>query len=91
MYRLNIPRTVPLVDWALEHKAGIACVERREAQDNPYFEIPKPGGRSMMDIMERSFALGTWGERGQGSTGGADGRQREGFINKRRAIELGGA
>ena len=60
MYGLNIPRTVPLVDWALEHKAGIAYVERREAQDNPYFEILKPG-RSMMDIMERSFALGTWG------------------------------
>ena len=60
MFRLNIPNEVPLVDWALEHKAGIACVERREAQDNPYFEILKPG-RSLMDIMERSFALGTWG------------------------------
>ena len=60
MFRLNIPNEVPLVDWAREHKAGIACVESREARDNPYFEILKPG-RSMMDIMERSFALGTWG------------------------------
>ena len=90
MYRSNILNEVPLVDWAREHKAGIACVECSTAEDNPHFKILKPG-RSMMDIMERSFALGTWGERRQGSTGGADGRQREGFVLGRRPIEHCGA
>ncbi len=47
-------------NWAREHKAGIAYVECSEAEGNPYFEILKPG-QSMMDIMEHSFALGTWG------------------------------
>ncbi len=60
MFRLNIPNEVPLVDWAREHKAGIACVECSTAEENPHFNILKPG-RSMMDIVERSFALGTWG------------------------------
>ena len=60
MFRLNIPNEVPLVDWTREYKAGIACVECSKAEDNPHFKILKPG-RSMMDIMERSFALGTWG------------------------------
>jgi len=60
MFRLNIPNTVPLVAWVREHKQGIAYVEYSEAQAALYFEILAPG-QSMMDIVDRSLALGTWG------------------------------
>ena len=60
MFRLNIPNSTPLVTWAREHKLGIAHVEYGEAQGALCFEILPPG-QSMMDIVERSLALGTWG------------------------------
>ena len=60
MFRLNIPNATPLVAWARENKQGIAYVEYSEAQGALYFEILPPG-QSMMDIVDRSLALGTWG------------------------------
>ena len=60
MFRLNIPNATPLVSWAREHKQGIAYVEYSEAQGALYSEI-LPSGQSMIDIVERSIALGTWG------------------------------
>ena len=60
MFRLNIPNSTPLVTWAREHKQGIACVEYSEARGALYFEVLPPG-QSMMDIVDRSLALGTWG------------------------------
>ncbi len=60
MFRLNIPNTTPLVPWVREHKQGIAYVEYREEQSTLYFEILPPR-QPMMDIVERSLALGTWG------------------------------
>ena len=60
MFRLNIPNLTPLVVWAREHKQGIAYVEYKESQRALHFEILCPG-QSMMDIVDRSLALGTWG------------------------------
>ena len=60
MFRLNIPNSTPLVAWAREHKQGVANVEYSDVQGVPYFEILLPG-QSMIDIVARSLALGTWG------------------------------
>lgn len=60
MFRLNIPNSVPLVPWVREHKNGIAYVEYSEELGTLFFEILPPG-RSMMDIVDRSLVLGTWG------------------------------
>ena len=60
MFRLNIPNLTPLVAWAREHKQGIAYIEYNAPQRALYFEILRPG-QSMMDIVHRSLALGTWG------------------------------
>lgn len=60
MFRLNIPNSTPLVDWAREHKQGVAYVEYTETQGVIYFEILPPGPQ-MLDIVDRSLALGTWG------------------------------
>ena len=61
MFRLNIPNSTPLATWAREHKQGIAYIEYREPARALYFEILRPG-QSMMDIVYRSLALGTWGQ-----------------------------
>ena len=60
MFRLNIPNATPLVEWAREHKDGIALVEYNDANGGLYSEILRPGER-MGDIVGRSLALGTWG------------------------------
>jgi len=60
MFRLNIPNATPLVDWARANKAGIGYVEHDEKSGGLYFEIVPPD-QSMMDIVDRSLALGTWG------------------------------
>jgi hypothetical protein len=59
MFRLNVPNAVPLVDWARANKMGIAYVEHDEA-GGLSFEILAPGQR-LMDAVDRSLALGTWG------------------------------
>lgn len=61
MFRLNVPNATPLVEWAREHRKGIAYVEYSEAQNKLYFEILTPSQSLMDAIMDRSFALGTWG------------------------------
>lgn len=60
MFRLNVPNSTPLVAWAREHKQGIAYVEYSEAQGGLYFEILVPS-QPMIDIVDRSLVLGTWG------------------------------
>lgn len=60
MFRLNVPNSTPLVDWARKNKAGIAYVEYDENSGSIYFAILLPG-QSLMDIVDRSLALGTWG------------------------------
>lgn len=59
MFRLNVPNDVPNAEWARSEKAGIAFVEVRN-DGGVYFEIMKPG-RHLDDIVDHSFALGTWG------------------------------
>jgi hypothetical protein len=59
MFRLNIPNSTPLVDWARTNKAGIAYVEHDD-EDALSFEIVLPG-QALIDVMDRSLALGTWG------------------------------
>lgn len=60
MFRLNVPNSAPLVDWARTNKTGIACVEHDEDERILSFEILPPG-QSLMDVVDRSLALGTWG------------------------------
>lgn len=60
MFRLNIPNSTPLVEWARENRQGIAYVEQNEEQDVLYFKILPPD-QSMLDIVDRSLAFGTWG------------------------------
>ena len=60
MFRLNIPNSTPLVEWARENKQGIAYVEHNEELDALHFEILQPS-QSMLDVVDRSLALGTWG------------------------------
>ena len=60
MFRLNIPNSTPLVAWARHHKQGIAYVEYSYPRGAPYFAILPPG-QLMMDVVDRSLALGTWG------------------------------
>jgi hypothetical protein len=48
-----------LVDWARANKAGIAYVEHDD-EDALSFEIVPPG-QALIDVMDRSLALGTWG------------------------------
>ncbi|HEM7878932.1 TPA: phospholipase D family protein [Burkholderia contaminans] len=59
MFRLNVPNEAPLVDWARAHKKGIAYVEHDDA-DLLSFRILQPG-QPLMDVVDRSLALGTWG------------------------------
>lgn len=60
MFRLNIPNSTPLVDWARENRSGIAYVEHEEEPSGLSFEIV-PSGKPLMDVVDRSLALGTWG------------------------------
>ena len=60
MFRLNIPNSVPLVGWAREHRQGIACVEHGGTQEILQFAIVQPG-QTMLEVVDRSLALGTWG------------------------------
>jgi hypothetical protein len=59
MFRLNIPNSTPLVDWARVNKSGIGYIEQTE-DGGLYFEIVPPGP-SMTEVVDRSLALGTWG------------------------------
>ena len=60
MFRLNIPNSAPLVNWARANRKGVAYVEHDEKMDELYFEIVPPG-QPMLEIVDRSLALGTWG------------------------------
>jgi hypothetical protein len=58
MFRLNIHNSTPGATWARTHRDGIAVVE---ADDDAFrFRIVEPG-REMVDVIDRSLALGTWG------------------------------
>lgn len=60
MFRLNVPNSTPLVDWARKYKDGIAYVEYDENSGSIHFVILQPG-QNLDDIVDRSLALGTWG------------------------------
>jgi len=59
MFRLNVHNDTPNADWAREHKEGIAVVEADD-EGEMGFRIIKPG-RELLDVIDRSLALGTWG------------------------------
>jgi HKD family nuclease len=59
MFRLNVPNSVPLVDWVRANKAGIAYIEHDETGVLS-FRILRPG-QPVTDVVDRSLALGTWG------------------------------
>lgn len=62
MYRLNIPVSVPNVNWARAHKQGIALVQRGAEGGAPIsLRILIPGGE-LNEVIHRSVAMGTWGK-----------------------------
>ena len=61
MFRLNVPNDVPGVQWARDHKDGLAIVEKGPSGGAPLrLRLLKPGADSI-DIVGRSAVLGTWG------------------------------
>ncbi len=60
MYRLNVPNDVPLVDWARARRRGALLVWRDPNENNPV-QAKIIRGHSLLEISERSKALGTWG------------------------------
>lgn len=58
MYRLNVPNDVPLVDWARRERRGAFFVWK----DNNRIQAKIIRGRALLDVSERSKALGTWGK-----------------------------
>ena len=62
MYRINIPLSVPNVDWARENKQGVALVRRGSEGGAPIsLKILLPSGE-LDEVVRRSIALGTWGK-----------------------------
>lgn len=61
MFRLNVPNSTPLVDWARKHRDGIAYVEYNGVTGGLRAEILPPSSR-VSEIVDRSRALGTWGK-----------------------------
>ncbi len=59
MFRLNVHNDTPNATWARENKEGIAVVEAAD-DGTMRFRIVKPG-RELLDVVDRSLALGTWG------------------------------
>lgn len=61
MFRLNVPNDVPGVQWARQHREGLAVVRRRPRGKAPIsLDLHRPGAESN-HIVARSFLLGTWG------------------------------
>jgi hypothetical protein len=60
MWRLNVPNSTPSADWVRENRDGIALVETTE-KGQPAFRIVRPGP-PMLEIVNRSLRLGTWGK-----------------------------
>lgn len=61
MFRLNVPNDVPGVQWARDHKDGLAIVERGLPGGAPLrLRLLKPGA-DLSEVVGRSAALGTWG------------------------------
>jgi hypothetical protein len=60
MFRLNVQNDVPGVQWARQHKDGVALVEQGPRGGAPIsLRILQPGVEAS-DIIGRSVALGTW-------------------------------
>jgi hypothetical protein len=61
MFRLNVQNDVPGVQWARQHKDGVALVEQGPRGGAPIrLRILQPGVEAS-DTIRRSVALGTWG------------------------------
>ena len=61
MFRLNVQNDVPGVQWARQHRDGIALVEQGPRGGAPIcLRILQPGVEAT-DAIRRSVALGTWG------------------------------
>lgn len=60
MFRLNVPNNVPGVQWARDHKKGIAVV-RRGPEGGAALNLKiLPPGTDMDEVVGRSLALSTW-------------------------------
>jgi hypothetical protein len=62
MYRLNVPRAMPLVEWAKTNHRGALLVWREDAIDSATLKAEIIRGRRLEEAISRSRALGTWGE-----------------------------
>lgn len=62
MYRLNVPRAMPLVEWAKTNHRGALLVWREDPLDTATLKAEIIRGRRLEEAMKRSRALGTWGQ-----------------------------
>jgi HKD family nuclease len=61
MYRLNVPNDLPLVDWVRRERRGALLVWKDSHGENEPIQARILRGRSLLEISEKSRALGTWG------------------------------
>jgi hypothetical protein len=61
MWRLNVPNDTPNANWARQNKDGIAVVEIGGEGQPVRFRVIQPG-TDLVDVVDRSIALGTWGK-----------------------------
>ncbi len=61
MYRLNVPNSMPLVDWARTNHKGALLVWREEDTQGGAVSAEIIRGRRLNESIARSRALGSWG------------------------------
>lgn len=61
MYRLNVPNSMPLVDWARNNRKGTLLVWREENTKGEVVSAEIIRGRRLNESVARSRALGSWG------------------------------
>ena len=62
MYRLNVPNSMPLVDWARSNHKGALLVWRDDDAHEGAINAEIIRGRRLNESVARSHALGSWGK-----------------------------
>ena len=62
MYRLNVPNSVPLVQWARDNHQGALLVWKDDLSEDTPLNAEIIRGRRLADSVARSRALGSWGQ-----------------------------
>jgi hypothetical protein len=62
MYRLNVPNSMPLVEWARTNHQGALLVWQDDSGDGGPLNAEIVRGRRLADSIARSRAMGSWGQ-----------------------------